>query len=129
MSAFIIIYFSLLILVHGEASNLANSSLEQKLLWFFDKMESDENFRGYVIGTKIDALSQSLDFLLIRPLSEWLVLFDPWNWPNPKSFGITLISDENKCSANSKAEGKTLRYVFGFLHRAEDVTKVSVEGH
>lgn len=83
-------------------ANLTRSEkLESKLVWFFDKMSHDLVFRDYVLGLKLDELSQSLDFLL-TPLSQWLVLLDPGNWPQPKKFGVALNSDIYNCSNNKR---------------------------
>ena len=53
-------------------------------------MEQDGGFRNFLIGSsEMDELSQSLNYLG-HPLMDWLVLFDPENWPESKNFGVML---------------------------------------
>ena len=76
------------------------TTLESNLKWFFDKMENDSSFRNYLIGSsEMDELSQSLNYLG-NPLTDWLVLLDPENWPEPEYFGVMLVSQKT-CQSQS----------------------------
>ena len=73
-------------------------------------MEQDGGFRNFLIGSsEMDELSQSLNYLG-HPLMDWLVLFDPENWPESKSFGVMLDSSKKTCQ-RSKSESGIERHV------------------
>jgi hypothetical protein len=86
------------------------TQLESNLKWFFNKMEQDGGFRNFLIeSSELDELSQSLNYLG-HPLVDWLVLLDPENWPESKTFGVMLDSSKKTCQ-KSKSESGIERYV------------------
>lgn len=79
--------------------------LESNLKWFFNKMEHDRSFRNYLIGSsEMDELSQTLNYLE-HPLTDWLVLLDPENWPESKYFGVMLDSSQKTCQKYKSGSG------------------------
>ena len=75
-------------------------------------MEQDGGFRNFLIGSsEMDELSQSLNYLG-HPLMDWLVLFDPENWPESKSFGVMLDSSKKTCQRSKSKSGIERHVVF-----------------
>lgn len=91
-----------ILLTVTESKESLNVTLESKLLWFFDKMEHDAQFRHYIIAAHVDDFDRSINDLL-RPMFDWLVLLDPWNWPQPLQFGVVFDQPSNlKCQEASE---------------------------
>ena len=102
------------------------TQLESNLKWFFNKMEQDGGFRNFLIGSsEMDELSQSLNYLG-HPLMDWLVLFDPENWPESKNFGVMLDSSKKTCQ-RSKSESGIERHVVFPINSSLPYSELTVQ--
>ena len=102
------------------------TQLESNLKWFFNKLEQDGGFRNFLIGSsEMDELSQSLNYLG-HPLMDWLVLFDPENWPESKNFGVMLDSSKKTCQ-RSKSESGIRRHVVFPINSSLPYSELTVQ--